>query len=111
MSAPSRRRRKVKVKPAPKGRVTFTIEVEAQKMIVDYRPNWMGDMGQFEFRSPHKPARRIPVSETGYRSYFAPMDEVKAAASPKDYAREAALSMIRANLKPCPRREVELPLF
>jgi hypothetical protein len=108
MSAPSRRR---KVKPAPKGRVTFTIEVEAQKMVVDYRPNWMTDYGQFEFRSPHKPARRIPVSETGYRSYFAPMDEVKEAASPKDYAREVALMMIRANLKPCPKREVELPLF
>jgi hypothetical protein len=109
VSAPSRRRRKVK--PAPKGRVTFTIVVVAQKMIVDYRPNWMADMGQFEFRSPHKPTRRIPISETGYRSYFAPMDEVKEAASPQDYAREVALSMIRANLKPRPQREVELPLF
>ena len=108
MSAPSRRR---KVKPAPEGRVTFTIEVEAQKMVVDYRPDWMTDYGQFEFRSPCKPARRIPVSETGYRSYFAPMDEVKAASSPQDYAREVAVSMIRATCKPCPEREVELPLF
>jgi hypothetical protein len=108
MSAPSPRR---KAKPAPKGRVTFTILVEAQKMIVDYRPNWMTDYGQFEFRSPYKPARRIPVSETGYRSYFAPMDEVKAAASPQDYAREVALSMIRANRKARAPREVELPLF
>jgi hypothetical protein len=108
VSAPSRRR---KVKPAPKGRVTFTIVVEAQKMVVDYRPDWMTDYGHFELRSPHKPARRIPVSETRYRSYFAPMDEVKAATSPQDYAREIALAMIRANLRPCPQREIELPLF
>ena len=108
MSAPARRR---KVKPAKKGRVTFTIVVEAQKMVVDYRPNWLTDHGQFEFRSPLKPARRIPVSETGYRSYFAPMDEVKAASSPKDYAYKVAVSMIRAMCKPRPEREVELPLF
>jgi hypothetical protein len=109
VSAPSRRR--PKVKPAPKGRVTFTIVVEAQKMVVDYQPNWMADTGHFDFRSPYKPARRIPVSETGYRSYFAPMGEVKAASSPQDYAREVAVSMIRATCKPCPEREVELPLF
>ena len=107
MSAPSRR----KVNPVKKGRVTFTIVVEAQKMIVDYRPDWMTDYGQFEFRSPYKPARRIPVSETGYRSHFALMEEVNAAASPQDYAREVALSMIRATCKPRPEREVELPLF
>jgi hypothetical protein len=39
------------------------------------------------------------------------MDEVKAAASPQDYARVVALSMIQANLKPGPQREVELLLF
>jgi hypothetical protein len=63
MSAPARRR---KVKPAKKGRVTFSIVVDAHKMVVDYRPNWMSDYGQFEFRSQHKPARWLPVSETGY---------------------------------------------
>jgi hypothetical protein len=108
MSAPLRRR---KVKPAKKGRVTFTVVVEAQKMVVDYRPNWMTDYGQFEFRSPYKPARRIPISETGYRSHFAPMEDVEASPSPQDYARDVALSMIRASCKPRPEREIELPLF
>jgi hypothetical protein len=108
MSAPSRRR---KVKPVKKGRVTFTIVVEAQKMVVDYRPNWMADHAQFEFRSPYKPARRILVSETGYRSHFASMVDVEASASPQDYAHDVALSMIRADRKPSAPREVELPLF
>ena len=52
----------------------------------------------FEFRSPHEPARRIPVSETGYRSHFAAMSEVEDAASPKDYARVIALTFIRRAL-------------
>jgi hypothetical protein len=102
MSAPLRRQ-------AKKRAITFTLVVEAQEMIVKYVPDWMVDMGHFEFRSPHKPPRRIPVSETGYRSHFAPMDEVNAAASPEDYARDYALSRLR------PRRSTlsdeQLPLF
>jgi hypothetical protein len=43
----------------------------------------------------HKPAWRIPVSETGYRSHFADMDAIKAEASPREYARLVALSFIR----------------
>jgi hypothetical protein len=43
--------------------ITFTLVIEAQEMIVTYQPNWMTDVGHFEFRSPHEPARRIPVSE------------------------------------------------
>jgi hypothetical protein len=107
MSAPSRRR---KVKPAPKGRVTFTIEVEAQKMVVDYRPNWMTDYGQFEFRSPHKPARRIPVSESGYRSHFAAMEDVEASPSPQNYAREFVINELRASLRRADDKD-QLPLF
>ena len=42
-------------------------------MIVTYQPNWTTDVGRFEFRSPDEPPRRIPVSETGYRSHFASM--------------------------------------
>jgi hypothetical protein len=102
MSAPSRRKAKAKA-------ITFTIVIEAQKMIVTYMPDWMVDMGHFEFRSPHKPPRRIPVSETGYRSHFAPMDEVKGAASPEDYAREYALSRLRP--RHSTSNDEQLPLF
>jgi hypothetical protein len=99
MSAPARR-------PAKKRAITFSLIVEAQEMIVKYVPDWMVDMGHFEFRSPHKPPRRIPVSETGYRSHFAPMDEVKASHSPEDYARDYALSRLRS-----PKDKDQLPLF
>ncbi|MET4489788.1 hypothetical protein [Bradyrhizobium sp. LA7.1] len=103
MSAPSRRR---KAKPAPKKRaITFTLVVEAQAMIVKYMPDWMVDMGQFEFKSPHKPPRRIPVSETGYRSHFARMDDVEACASPQEYARDFVLAQLRT------RSPHQLPLF
>jgi hypothetical protein len=60
-----------------------------------YRSFVEAGMGHFQFRSPHKPARRIPVSETGYRSHFADMDAIEAADSPEDYARSYALSLIR----------------
>jgi hypothetical protein len=60
MSALSRRE-------AKKQFISFTLVIEAQEMIVTYQPNWMTDVGHFEFRSPEEPARRIPVSETGYR--------------------------------------------
>ena len=89
MSAPSRRR---KVTSA-KGKRTLRLVNEAQEMVIDYKPYWMSDYGQFEFRSTHKPARRITVSETGYRSHFAPMAEIEASASPEDYAREVALAL------------------
>lgn len=88
---PSRRR---KAPPAKRRRMTFTLTVEAQPMIVSYEPHWMRDFGQFEFRSPYKPARRIPVSETGYRSHHAPMADVEAAASPQDYARAIVLAVL-----------------
>ncbi len=49
-------------------KITFRLTVEAQEMVVDYKPHYLKDVGHFEFRSPHEPPRRIPVSETGYRS-------------------------------------------
>jgi len=110
MSAPSRHR---KVKPAPKGRVTFTIVVEAQEMLVEYEhvtQGCMSGLGQFIFRSPHEPPRRIPISETGYRSHFANMEDVEASPSPQNYARDFVINELRASL----RREDdhnELPLF
>jgi hypothetical protein len=89
---PSRRR---KPRPAKAGRKTFTITVEAQPMVVSYQPLRSG-YGHFEFRSPYKPARRIPVSETGYYNYFAPMEDVKEARSPQDFAREFAFASLRS---------------
>jgi hypothetical protein len=108
MSAPSRR----KVKPAPKGRVTFTIVVEAQEMLVEYtlaKRGYMSGLGQFIFRSPHKPARRIPVSETGYRSHFARMEDVEACDSPQVYARDFVLAQIRRSI--VRDDDHQLPLF
>jgi hypothetical protein len=96
MSKTSRRKKPMPVK---RKRVTFRLTVEAQEMIVSYEPHWIQDVGHFEFRSPHEPPRRIPVSETGYRSHFAPMDEVEASASPQDYAREVALVLLRVESK------------
>ena len=93
MSAPSSRRK------AKKRFSTFTLVVEGQEMIVQYQANWMTDVGHFEFRSPHEPPRRIPVSETGYRSHFASMGEVEASPSPQDYAREVALGFLRSPAK------------
>lgn len=108
MSASNRRK---KVKPVADGHITFTLVIDAQEMVVDYRPYWMSDYGQFEFRSPHDPARRIPVSETGYRSHFAPMVDVEACASPQDYAREVTLILVRAERRARTEDADQLPLF
>ncbi len=91
---PRKQPKKSAPSPRPQKR-RFKLTVEGQPMLVDYTPNWMRDTGQFEFRSPHKPARRIPVSETGYCSHFADMHAIKAEASPQEYARLVALSFIR----------------
>jgi hypothetical protein len=88
MSARSRRR---KAPPVAGGRMTFSITVVAQEIAVSYEPHWMTDIEFFEFRSPREPRRPIPISETGYRSHFAAMMDVEAAASPQDFAREIAL--------------------
>jgi len=93
VGASTRRR---KAPPVSDGRQTFTIVIDAQEIVVDYRAHWMTDVGHFEFRSPHNPPRRIPVSETGYRSYFAAMEDVEASASPQEFAREIALALIQS---------------
>ena len=90
--------------------LTFTITVEAQPMIVSYEPHWMRDVGHFEFQSPHEPRRPIPISETGYKSHFAAMEVIEAAASPQDFAREVATALLRSR---CQQREdpQQLALF
>jgi len=103
--------RRKKASPVKRGRKTFTITVEAQPMVVSYEPRWLkSDYAHFEFRSPHKPARRIPLGETGYLSHLAPMEEVKDAKSPQDFAREEALALLRSRRRACDATN-ELPLF
>jgi hypothetical protein len=108
MSTPSCRR---KAPPVADGRMTFTITIDAQEMIVDYEPHWMTDVGHFEFRSPREPRRPIPISETGYCSHFAGMADVEAAASPQDFAREVALGLLRSERSADSEDEDQLALF
>ena len=68
-------------------------------MIVAYEPNWSeGELasGHFEFRSPFDPPRRIAISETGYRSHFAPMEEIESYASPEEFARAFVLACLKS---------------
>jgi hypothetical protein len=102
--------RRKKARRAKQRRMTFRISVEAQPVVVHYQPNWMGDTVQFEFRSPYRPPRRIPVSDTGYYCHFASMEDVKAAKSPQDFAREEALALLRSRRRAWDQTN-ELPLF
>ena len=52
--------------------------------------------GISSFEARYQPPRRIPVSDTGYLSHFASMEDVKAAKSPQDFAREEALALLRS---------------
>jgi hypothetical protein len=73
---------------------TFILTIDAEDISVRYRPNYIGGHDPYamlEFTSPHEPRRRIPVSENGYRSFFAPMDEIEAAPSIEKYASMVAL--------------------
>jgi hypothetical protein len=106
VSAPSRkgkrnpRRKAGKAIPKrTKRKLSFRIVIDAQEMLVAYTPEYFSGMGHFEFKSPRKPARRIPVSATGYLSHYAPMDEIASASSPKDFAREIALAIIQRDRK------------
>jgi hypothetical protein len=99
------------LRKAKKRVMSFTLVFEAQEMIVTYHLNWMADTGHFEFRSPHEPARRIPVSSTGYCSYFASMEDIEAASSPQDDAREVVQEMLRPSRSPPTPERDQLRLF
>ncbi|MGO9269571.1 MAG: hypothetical protein ACLQOO_04835 [Terriglobia bacterium] len=76
----------------------FTVTIDAQDIEVRYRPYYIDGLDPyaiFEFTSPHQPRRRIPVSATGYRSFFAPMDEIEAAPSVEKCACMVALVLAR----------------
>jgi len=87
--------------------ITFTLTIDAQDIMVRYRPRYFvaANYAHFEFTSPHEPKRRIPISETGYRSHFSPMHEIEAAPSVEEYAR--ALVMALMDIKPVSEDAIE----
>ena len=92
----------------------FTLTIDAQEMRVHYHPSYISGLAPhalFEFRSPHEPRRRIPVSETGYRSYFAPMHEIEATSSIEEYVRMVALALMARASVPSAEDADQLPLF
>jgi hypothetical protein len=92
----------------------FTLSVEGQEMRVTYVPNWStGEFahGHFEFESPYDPPRRIPVSETGYLSHFAPMADISTAESPADYARSLVEAALCLGVKKVAKDERQMSLF
>ena len=119
MSGPSRKAKRDPRRKAGRAaskrrqrKLVFHLTVEAQEMRVVYTPNYTkGEyaMGHFEFESPHRPRRRIIVSETGYCSRFVAMEDVRAAKSPKAYAHELVLASLRQASKAYDARQ--LPLF
>ena len=77
---------------------TFTLTIDAEDITVRYRPHHIDGTDPYailEFTSPHHPRRRIPLSENGYRSFFAPMREIEAAPSVEHYACIVALILAR----------------
>jgi hypothetical protein len=108
MSKPSRRK---KARAAKKRPMTFRISVEAQPVVVRYEPHSIGQMASFEYRSPYKPPRRIPFSDTGYFSHHASMQRVRAAKNPQAFARDELLALLRYGMNSHSREVAELPLF
>ena len=76
--------------------IIFTLAIDSQDIVVRYRPRYFTtvDYAHFEFTIPHEPKRRIPVSETGYRSHFSPIHEIEAAPSVEEYARALVLALM-----------------
>jgi hypothetical protein len=66
-------------------KLRFTITLDGQTVNVRYRPRLFADRGHFEFTAS-QPGHRIPMSQTGYRSHFAPMCEIEAAPGIEEYA-------------------------
>lgn len=88
------RRKAGRKAPKAKRSIAFRLVVEAQEMLVRYRPDRFKGMAMFEFRSPHRPPRRILLSETGYLAHFAPMDEVASFDSLQAYAESYVRSVL-----------------
>ena len=93
--------------------ITFTLTIDAQDIVVCYRPRYFAtaDYAHFAFTSPHEPPRRIPVSDTGYRSHFSPMHEIEAAPSVEEYAHALVLALMGMKSGPDEDEEEQLTLF
>ncbi len=92
----------------------FALTIDAQEMNVTFWPDYISGFAphaMIEFRSPHEPPRRIPVSETGYRSYFAPKHEIEAAPSVEEYIRAVAVALIARESSRVAEDTDQLPLF
>lgn len=88
----------------PERHQSFPLIYDGQPMIVCFTPYRFSDYGHFEFRSPHSPPRRIPVSETGYRSHFAPMQEIEQGPDIETYVKILIRVLINQD---CKRRNDE----
>ena len=100
-SKPRRKAGRASQKPKHR-KLAFKLTVEAQEMRVVYTPSASRNeyaMAHFEFRSTHRPARRILVSETGYLSHHALTEDVRASRGPRAYARDFALGFLSRNAK------------
>ena len=82
--------------------ITFTLTIDAQDIMVRYRPRYFAtaNYAHFEFTSPHEPKRRIPISDTGYRSHFSPMHEIEAAPSVEEYVRTLVMALMGMKSEP-----------
>jgi len=72
----------------------FTLTISAQEVRVRYRPHHIGGNEPYailEFTSPNEPRCEIPVSESGYRTFFAPMSEIENAPTVEQYTCMVAL--------------------
>jgi hypothetical protein len=77
----------------------FPLTVAGQEVRVEYIPDYFPNRGQalFEFRSPHEPALRHPLSETGYLSQFVARDAVEACGGPEPFATLFAEAQLRGD--------------
>ena len=73
--------------------------------------NDLPDGRRWPFRLSQPPQAAAADSKTGYLNHFADMEEVEAAASPPDFARDAALAMLRSRCKSKPEDRGQLSLF
>jgi hypothetical protein len=80
------------MKDRPK--TTFEIEVRGETLIVEYTPEYFATSDHFAYLSPHTPLRPHILSETGYRSHFAPKDDVAQAGGPEVYAVKYAAELL-----------------
>ncbi len=90
----------------------FTLTIDGQEMTVRYWPYCIDGLDPYavlEFISPHQPRRCIPVSATGYRTFFAPMAEVESAPSIEKYVWMVAL-VLAAESSPRARNADQLKL-